>query len=119
MPQIAKAWIAQKLPTAAAIWNGEVGLYKMLWFYFFAGFVVLAIPINFVRGFGYEPQGPFWVAYSLGLVFYACFICVGTWKSADHFRGPRLVALMAKLTILLVYIIMGSGFLYGMSLALR
>ena len=119
MTQITKAWIADKFPTATMIWIGEIGLHRMLWFYFFAGFVVLAIPINVVRSLGFQPQGPFWVLYSLGLVFYACFICVGTWKSADHYQGPRLIAIMAKLTILFVYIIMGSGFVYGISLSLR
>ena len=119
MPPFAKSWISENFPTAISIWNGEIGLYKMLWFYFFAGFVVLAIPINVIRSLGYQPHGPFWVAYSLGLVFYACYICVGTWKSADHFQGPRIVPIATKLTILLVYIIMGVGFIYGISLSVR
>lgn len=111
--------IERTIPTMVAAWRGDIGLYRMLWLYMFVGFVGLAIPINFVRILGYQPTGTPWVIYSLGIVGYACFVCVGTWKSADKHQGSFFVKAMIKLTILLIYIIMASGFLYGIASTLR
>ena len=105
--------IERTFPTIVAVWRGDIALSRMLWLYMFVGFVGLAIPINFVRVLGFQPSGIPWVLYSVGLVCYACFVCVGTWKSADKLQGSLFVKFMVKLTILLIYINMSAGFLSG------
>ena len=111
--------ISRIFPTMVAVWRGDVGLYRMLWLYLFVGFVGLAIPMNFVRGLGYQPSGKIWVIYSLGLVAYACFVCIGTWKAADKHAGSFVIKVMTKFTILLIYIIMSTGLLYGLTSSMR
>ena len=101
-------------PTARAIWRGEVPLFRMIFLYLFVGTLGLSIPINSIRALGHQPAGGFWVVYSLGLIAYVCFICIGTWKAADDHEGSMIIPLMTKFTILVIYIVMGSGFLFGL-----
>ena len=109
-------WLRRMCPTAIAIWCGEVPLPRMMFLYYFTGIVGLSIPINGIRIFGFQPEGPLWVTYSIGLLVYTCFVSVGTWKSADHYDGSAtfLIRFMTKGTILAVYLIMCIGFLVGL-----
>ncbi len=100
-------------PTAADIWRGRVSLRRTVWLYGFVGAVGLAIPMNFARGFGVSPQNPLWIGYALALVAYSCFICIGIWRSAGRHQGGRLLPLMARVTVVLVWLIMGASFAYG------
>ena len=102
-------------PTAADIWRGRVGLRRTVWLYGFVGAVGLAIPMNFARGFGVNPQNALWFGYALALVAYSCFICVGIWRSAGRYQGGRLLPVMARVTVVLVWLIMGVSFAYGVN----
>ena len=86
----------------------------MVFFYFFAGSVVLALPINLAGAFGYSISGTPGVVYSLGLLGYFFLVCVGTWRSANHYEGPVVVAWVVKLSLLLIYIFLSVSFLVSL-----
>ena len=105
-------------PTAAAIWRGQISLGRAVWLYGFVGALGLAIPMNFASAFGIVPQNPLWIAYAVGLVGYACFVCVGIWRAAGRHEGARTLPNLARFTVVLVWLIIGASFAYGLYLGL-
>lgn len=110
-----KSLFRRFFPTVSDIWNGRISLPKMFFFYFFAGSIVLALPINAAGALGYSISGFAGTIYALCLVSYFLLTCVGTWKSADHYKGPILIPIIIKFSILLIYIVLGISFLIALA----
>ena len=71
-------------------WNGKISL---AWMYWFFG-VLIAILIHY---------GAIFISVKLHFIYYpyAAFWAVGTWRSANNYKGRRFWANLTKLIIIL------------------
>jgi len=76
-------------------WNGKISLVWMFWFFG----VLIAILIHYVAIF---------ISVKLQFIYYpyAAFWAVGTWRSANNYKGPRFLAFLTELLVIFPIIIL-------------
>ena len=74
-------------------WNGKINLVWMFWFFG----VLIAILIHY---------GAIFISVKLQFIYYpyAAFWAVGTWRSANNYKGPNFWANLVQLILTLAVI---------------
>ncbi|MBB5213182.1 hypothetical protein [Microbulbifer hydrolyticus] len=90
-----RLWISEKGEkyTYAKIFDGEIGLAKIYWVYgVLVGFAasIIISSLNSTREMA---------ALLFIYAIYETLVLVGTWRSASHYGGPKLWAILAKLSV--------------------
>jgi len=90
---------------------GEVPLPKAFWGYFVGGYVGIYLCLSALAEFGFRTQSRF-IFLILSNVFpsflfmaYCVLAAVGTWQSANRYKGSRIWAFVAKIFVILSLIL--------------
>jgi len=93
------------------LWRGDISLWKTFWLFGIAALIVfpqLAIPAGLVGGLLHLSEGVLIFFLSLLVLIYMAYgilLIIAVSKSANKYRGPRIWASLAKLTITALVII--------------
>ena len=87
--------------------SGNYSLAQTYWLYGVVGGVVLGIPFSFITSNFITSIGTGWIfTYLFSIVIYQITVLFGVWRSSDKYSGPKIWAILAKLAVILNWLML-------------
>jgi len=96
--------------------EGNYGLFKTYWVYYVSGEIIFNLMMQVIKANGRQESdifGDAWGAFShiggvyeniiifIYLIVYKRFVWVGIWRAANHYKGNWVLAILAKVSVVL------------------
>jgi hypothetical protein len=92
--------------------RGEFGLFKTYWLY---GVLVGFLAVLLMRRIIKVGDSPLFLVHSVFVLVYSVYqipVSIGAWRASDNYTGLKVWAILAKITIVLVWLFLGANLIF-------